>query len=124
MRVLPAPANSGIRFVRRDVNSVNNEIVLSPYNIRNQHGCITVSNNVGIRVASVNKLLAALNDNNIDNATIVLDGPEIPEDGPHSIDGSGIKFTQLIADVGIKAQSALRDNCKIPQPNGQATAWR
>ncbi|BCD97343.1 UDP-3-O-acyl-N-acetylglucosamine deacetylase [Marinagarivorans cellulosilyticus] len=124
MRVLPAPANSGIRFIRRDVNSVNNEIIVTPYNIRNEHGCITVSNAVGIRVASADRLLAALSHYSIDNATIVLDSPEIPHDGSQSIDGSGISFAQIISDVGTKAQSALRDNRNIPQPNGRATVWR
>jgi UDP-3-O-[3-hydroxymyristoyl] N-acetylglucosamine deacetylase len=54
-------------------------------------------------VLSVEHLLAALAAHGIDNARILIDGPEVP-----SMDGSARAFSDLILSVGKLEQNALR----------------
>ena len=111
MSVLPAPANSGIRFIRRDVASDRNEILAAWYTVSDTHLCTTVSNPMGVRVATIEHLIAALHVCEIDNATIVLDGPEVP-----IMDGSSKPFIEMIDSVGVRQQSWQRRAIVVKKP--------
>ncbi|BCD97869.1 UDP-3-O-acyl-N-acetylglucosamine deacetylase [Marinagarivorans cellulosilyticus] len=111
MRVLPAPANTGYRFIRRDVKGDCNEILAAWYTVSDTHLCTTISNLCGVRVSTIEHLIAALHVCDIDNAIIVLDGPEVP-----IMDGSAKAFVELIDSVGLQQQAWQRRAIVVKKP--------
>jgi len=96
MRILPALPNSGILFKRKDI--VNNNIIIpSVYNVTNATLCTTISNEYGVKVSTIEHLMAALFGLGIDNAMIEIDNDELP-----ILDGSAKVFIEKIKSVGIK----------------------
>ncbi|MDC1137288.1 UDP-3-O-acyl-N-acetylglucosamine deacetylase [Candidatus Pelagibacter sp.] len=96
MRVLPALPNSGIQFKRIDIPN-NNVIIPSVFNVTNATLCTTISNEYGIKVSTIEHLMAALFGLGIDNAIIEVDNDELP-----ILDGSAKIFIEKIKKVGIK----------------------
>ena len=70
-----------------------------------------LSNGEGMRVGTVEHLMAALAGCGIDNAVVELDGPEVP-----IMDGSAAPFVALIERAGIVTQDAARRAIKILKP--------
>lgn len=103
MTVMPAEANTGYRFIRSDVPVGRNEVLATWHTVSDSHLCTTVSNNMGIRVSTIEHLIAALHACGVDNARIVLDGPEVP-----IMDGSAKPFVELINSVGLSKQQEER----------------
>lgn len=103
MTVMPAEANTGIRFVRKDISHGFNEVLANWHVVSDTHLNTTVSNRMGVRVSTIEHLMAALFSCGIDNALVVLDGPEIP-----IMDGSALPFVNLIEGAGRKNQHADR----------------
>ena len=103
MTVMPADANTGYRFVRRDVLHNYKEVLAAWHTVSDTRLCITVSNHMGVRVSTIEHLIAALHASGIDNARIILDSPEVP-----IMDGSALPFIELIDSVGRIRQSAER----------------
>jgi UDP-3-O-[3-hydroxymyristoyl] N-acetylglucosamine deacetylase len=96
MRVLPALPNSGIQFKRIDIPN-NNIIIPSVFNVTSATLCTTISNEYGIKVSTIEHLMAALFGLGIDNATIEIDNDELP-----ILDGSSKIFIEKIKEIGIK----------------------
>ena len=96
MRILPALPNSGIQFKRIDISN-NNIIIPSVFNVTNATLCTTISNEYGVKVSTIEHLMAALFGLGIDNAIIEIDNFEIP-----ILDGSSKVFIEKIKSVGIK----------------------
>ena len=96
MRVLPALPNSGIQFKRIDILN-NNIIIPSVFNVTNATLCTTISNEYGIKVSTIEHLMAALFGLGIDNAMLEIDNDEVP-----ILDGSAKVFIEKIKNVGIK----------------------
>ena len=96
MRVLPALPNSGIQFKRIDIQN-NNIIIPSVFNVTNATLCTTISNEHGIKVSTIEHLMAALFGLGIDNAIIEVNNDELP-----ILDGSAKIFIEKIKSVGIK----------------------
>ena len=71
----------------------------------------TVVGRDGATVSTVEHLLSALFACGIDNADIVVDGPEIPV-----MDGSAAYFTASIARLGVVAQDAPRPYFRVDRP--------
>jgi len=111
MRILPAEANSGIVFARRDVEAFRAEVPALWHNVIDTRLSTTLGNALGVRVSTVEHLLAALYAGGIDNARIVLDGPEIPV-----MDGSALPYTTVLQKTGALRQSALRRAILIKKP--------
>jgi len=102
----PAPANSGIVFVRTDcVPPV--EIPARPEYVGDTSFCTTLVKD-GVRVGTVEHLLSAMAGLGIDNAIVELSAPEVP-----IMDGSSGPFVFLIQSAGIKEQSAPKRFIKI-----------
>lgn len=110
MRVTPAEANSGIVFVRRDIESNRSEIPANWQNVSDTRLSTTIANKRGIRVSTIEHLMAALHACGIDNARILVDGPEVP-----IMDGSALPFVSLINQVGKVQQEAERNAIVIKQ---------
>ena len=96
IKIIPSEPNTGITFVRTDLTN-NNIIKPSVFNVSDASYCTTLSNDKGIKISTVEHLMAALFAKGIDNAIIEVDGPEIP-----ILDGSSKDFLKLINDVGVE----------------------
>lgn len=106
MTFLPAKPNHGIKFQRVDLEGqpivkadVDNVVDLS-------RG--TTIEEGGARINTVEHTLAALVGLEIDNILIQLDGPE-----PPIMDGSSIKFVDILKEAGSEEQNALRNFCEV-----------
>jgi len=79
----PAPVGTGLVFIRTDITDRDNAIIVSPEAVTSVKNCTTLSNAAGVKVATIEHLLAALAASGIDNLYIDLDGEELP-----ALDGS------------------------------------
>ena len=96
MRILPALPNSGIQFKRIDIPK-NNIIIPSVFNVTSATLCTTISNEYGVKISTIEHLMAALFGLGIDNAVIELNNEEVP-----ILDGSAKIFIEKIKSAGIK----------------------
>ncbi len=110
LKIKPAPVNSGIKFIRKDIPK-DPVIPVKPDNIFNTNRATDISNN-GYKVQTIEHLMAALYGLGIDNAVIELDGPEVP-----AMDGSAVSFVFMIQQYGgIKVQNAYKKFLVIKKP--------
>jgi UDP-3-O-[3-hydroxymyristoyl] N-acetylglucosamine deacetylase len=106
--VLPARANSGIIFFRTDVSD-KSPFVTAIYNaVSDTKLCTKISNEDGTSVQTIEHLMAAFAGTGVHNATVEIDGPEMP-----ILDGSSKTFVKEILAVGKKALSEPVDGFKI-----------
>jgi UDP-3-O-[3-hydroxymyristoyl] N-acetylglucosamine deacetylase / 3-hydroxyacyl-[acyl-carrier-protein] dehydratase len=96
VKVLPLPANSGIRFFRTDLNA---EIPLTPEGVIGTTRGTTLSGEKNATVHTVEHFLAALFGLGIDNVRVEMDSEEMP-----ILDGSAARFCELIREAGIVEQ--------------------
>ena len=102
IRLLPAPADSGIRFRRTDLDPVV-ELPARADLVRDTQLCTALVNEDGVRVATIEHLMSALAGLGIDNLTIELNAPEVP-----IMDGSAAPFVYLLQQAGIRELDALK----------------
>ena len=96
IRILPSQPNSGIIFKRVDLKE-NNIIVPNFENVCEATLCTTISNQFGIKVSTIEHLMAAFLGLGIDNAIVETDAQEIP-----ILDGSAKEFIEALKRAGIK----------------------
>ncbi len=111
MTLMPADANSGYVFMRRDVSPLRAEVPARWNTVVDTRLSTTVANAFGTRVSTIEHLLAALSTCGVHNARIVLDAPEVP-----IMDGSAAPFVGLIDKVGRERQTALVQAIIIDKP--------
>ncbi len=109
LTIKPAAANTGIRFVRSDLES--QRVVPAHMKQVVDTTLATTLGNGAARVATTEHLMAALRGFGIDNAEIELDSHEVP-----IMDGSAGPFFHLLTMGGRKRQGALRKVLKITRP--------
>jgi len=109
MTLHPAAAATGIVFRRSDRGGA--EIVASWRNVIDSTLCTTIGTPDGLKIATIEHLMAAFAGLEIDNAVVELDGPEVPV-----MDGSAAPFVFLIECAGIAEQIAPRRGIKILKP--------
>ena len=113
--ICPADADSGISFVRTGVpGSPDVEIPARHSAVGSTELCTVLGDPRGVFVATVEHLLAALVGLGIDNATIEIDGAEVPV-----MDGSAEAFVDAIDRVGIR-----RAECAEALPQDQEAGAR
>ena len=96
VKILPGKENQGIVFRRIDLK--DNNLVLANYkNVSSAKLCTTLQNKHGVKVTTVEHLLAALYIIGIDNALIDIDCEEIP-----IMDGSAKDFLNKLNKTIIK----------------------
>lgn len=110
MTLRPAPAGSGIRFLRED-RSGSAPIHASVEAIADTTRCTLLKGVDGATVSTVEHLMAALAAWGIDNIEIALDGPEVP-----AMDGSARPFFFLLGCAGIVEQEAPRTVIEVLHP--------
>lgn len=101
LTVKPAPEDSGIRFMRKDIGE-DAVIEAVAENVSGTARCTTITNG-SFSVVTIEHLLSALTGMGIDNAIIELDNEEVP-----ILDGSARPYVEAIREVGTLAQSAPR----------------
>ena len=99
MKINPAVPNTGIVFKRIDLKN-NNYVVPGIFNVSNANFCTTISNEFGVKVSTIEHVMAALFGKGIDNALIEIDSQEVP-----ILDGSAKEFVEKINLAGIKESS-------------------
>jgi UDP-3-O-[3-hydroxymyristoyl] N-acetylglucosamine deacetylase len=111
LRLLPAPENTGIVFIRTDLKNGARLIPARWDHVVDTHLCTVIGNASGARVATIEHLMAALHAGGIDNAFIEIDGAEVPV-----MDGSADPFVFLIEMAGVTRQAAPRRVIEILNP--------
>ena len=96
MNVLPSSPNSGIIFKRIDLKQ-NNIVIPNFENVCDATLCTTVSNQFGVKVSTIEHLMAAFLGLGIDNAIVELDSQEVP-----ILDGSAKDFIRILKKTGLK----------------------
>ena len=96
VNILPASPNSGIVFKRIDLKK-NNIIIPNFENVSEATLCTTVSNQFGVKVSTIEHLMAAFFGLGVDNAIVELDGQEVP-----ILDGSAKDFIKILEETGLK----------------------
>lgn len=109
IRLLPAPVDHGIVFVRTDIANFPRVAVGQAW-ICDTLLCTGIEQH-GARVRTVEHLLAALSSTGIDNAIIEIDAQEIP-----ILDGSSAPWLHLIAEAGVEQQDAWRKALEVVKP--------
>ena len=111
LRVRPAPADTGIQFLRKDAPPETGMIPARWNRVADTRRCTVLMNEHGVSVRSVEHLLAALHACNIDNAIVEIEGPEVP-----AVDGSAQPFVTLIEQASVTRQETPRQALKILKP--------
>ena len=107
VNVIPAREGEGIVFKRVDLKK-NNEIKANFKNVTSAKLCTTLENNHGVKVSTVEHLLAALYIVGIDNAIIEIDNEEVP-----IMDGSSRDFINAFEKNDLVNQTKKRKYLKI-----------
>ena len=108
MLLKPAPAGTGILFVRTDLGGA--EIAAVAINTA-ATSYATILRQNGAMVQTVEHLLGALAGLGISNLYVEIDAEEVP-----IMDGSAAPFVRMIADAGIKLQDRVQTVLKITKP--------
>ena len=107
INVIPAKENEGIVFKRIDLKE-NNLIKANFNNVSSARLCTTLENNSGVKVSTVEHLLAAFYIIGIDNALVEIDNEEVP-----IMDGSSKDFIYKLKKIDLLDQSRKRKYLKI-----------
>src|SRR3954467_15374559 len=99
----PASIDAGFIFVRRTPGGCEREVQATARSVISTEFATVLGDLDGPLVSTAEHVLAALRGMGIDNATIDLDGPEVP-----IMDGSAAPFVAAIDRAGILTQSAPR----------------
>lgn len=101
MRLLPAKINSGVVFVRDDLNPPQ-RFAASAELVTDTRLC-TVMQSGEAKVATVEHIMSALAGLGVDNVEIHLDAAEVP-----IVDGSSAPFVYLLQSAGLVSQDAAK----------------
>lgn len=109
--IRPAPAHSGIVFIRTDVTDRDNRVPVRAKAVQPTALNTEIANPAGVHVSTIEHLMAAFAALSVDNAVVELDGPELP-----IMDGSAAPFVALIDKAGRRVQDAPRRFIEILKP--------
>src|SRR6201987_125704 len=99
----PASVDAGFIFVRTGLDGADREIEAKADSVIATDFATVLGDRDGPLVSTAEHVLAALRGMGIDNATIDVDGPEVP-----IMDGSAAPFVAAIDQAGILTQAAPR----------------
>ena len=97
----PAPVDAGFVFVRTGLEGSDREVQATAEPVIATEFATVLGDREGPLVSTAEHVLAALRGMGVDNATIEIDGPEVP-----IMDGSAAAFVAAIDQAGIVTQSA------------------
>ena len=99
LAVRPAPVGTGIVFVRTDITDRDNRIPVSGEAVIDARLNTMIENAAGVRLSTIEHLMAAFAALGVSNAVVEVDGPELP-----ILDGSALQFVQLLDRAGFRRQ--------------------
>jgi UDP-3-O-[3-hydroxymyristoyl] N-acetylglucosamine deacetylase len=108
MCLRPAAANFGVAFKRIDLPA-SPTIEANPANIVDAHHATTIGKG-GVKVRTIEHLMAAFAGMGLDNVLVELNGEEVP-----IMDGSAAPFVELIKKAGLRRQMVPRTYLKIKE---------
>lgn len=119
MTIVPAPEGHGIKFQRVDLDEMPIIPAITDYVTATSRGTTLEQN--GVKVCTIEHVLAALSAMGVDNALVKIDAPEVP-----ILDGSARLYAQEISKVGLQEQGApkcffeLKDKISYKDPKSGA----
>lgn len=108
IRILPAPASTGIVFVRTDLE--NFEIPASWRHVARVSYATSLMRQ-GVLISTTEHLLSVLYSMGIDNVYVEIDNLEVP-----ILDGSGLPFVRLLQEAGIRQYRRKRRYLNVRRP--------
>jgi len=109
LRILPAPPNTGIVFIRTDLDDTR--IRASWRLVERVSYATSLMHPKGIFISTTEHLLSVLYSMSVDNALVELDNLELP-----ILDGSGLPFIDLLREAGVQESGRPRRYMRILQP--------
>ncbi|MFN4296036.1 MAG: UDP-3-O-acyl-N-acetylglucosamine deacetylase [Brevundimonas sp.] len=106
-----APAGTGVVFVRTDVTDRDNRIPVSGEAVVEARLNTMIENADGVRLSTIEHLMAAFAALGVSNVIVEVDGPELP-----ILDGSALPFVQLLDRAGFRRQQAPVRYIEILEP--------
>tara|TARA_B100000963_G_C22593255_1_gene656550 strand:+ start:226 stop:1152 length:927 start_codon:yes stop_codon:yes gene_type:complete len=107
IRIVPSDLNQKIIFKRVDLQS-NNLIEANFKNVSSAKLCTTLENKHGVKVSTVEHLLAAIYISEIDSAVIEIDSEEVP-----ILDGSARDFLKALKKSGLRTLNNKRKYLRL-----------
>jgi UDP-3-O-[3-hydroxymyristoyl] N-acetylglucosamine deacetylase len=107
----PASVDAGFIFVRSGIEGGDREVRATPDAVIATEFQTVLGDAEGPLVSTAEHVLAALRGMGVDNATIEVDGPEVP-----IMDGSAAPFVIAVEQAGIVTQSAPRRFIQVLKP--------
>jgi UDP-3-O-[3-hydroxymyristoyl] N-acetylglucosamine deacetylase len=107
IKIYPAKANQGIVFKRTDLKE-NNLVEANFMNVSSAILCTTLENIHGVKVSTVEHLLAAFYIAGIDNALVEINCEEMP-----IMDGSSKNFLDVFKEIKIISLLSKRKYLKV-----------
>ena len=120
MKLMPAPADQGIRFRRTDLRS-KPVIEALAENVSNTARSTTISHDEAVAV-TIEHIMSALTGLGVDNAVIELDNIEVP-----ILDGSAKPYVDAVLKDGLADQGVPRNYVDLPYAlevrDGKTGSW-
>ena len=111
VEIHPAAPNSGIQFRRIDITESRQTINAHPDNVEQARLCTRISNEDGVRLETVEHIMAAFAGLGIDNAIVHVDSGEAP-----ILDGSSLPVVEAILRAGITTLPVRRRTLVVTAP--------
>lgn len=108
LELRPAPAGSGITFIRTDLNGLRIPALQAS---TTAHDYATTVGKDDVSVGTVEHLLSAVMACEITDLDISIDGPEVP-----IVDGSAVPFVHLIDAAGVRPLGAEVEVLRVTSP--------
>ncbi|WP_426419921.1 UDP-3-O-acyl-N-acetylglucosamine deacetylase [Bradyrhizobium genosp. A] len=107
----PAPVDAGFIFVRTGLEGSDREVQATAEHVVATDLATVLGDRDGPLISTAEHVLAALRGMGVDNATIEIDGAEVP-----IMDGSAAAFVAAIDQAGIVTQPAQRRFIQVLRP--------
>lgn len=108
LRIVPAPAGTGIVFKRTDLNNFQ---IPARWEYVERVSYATSLMKGGVLISTTEHLLSVFYSMGLDNAYVELDNLEVP-----IVDGSGAPFVELLRKAGIRTYQRQRKYLRIVKP--------
>ncbi len=108
IRILPAPASTGIVFLRTDLDRF--QVAASFRNVARVSYATSLMRQ-GVLISTTEHLLSVFYSMGLDNAYVEIDNLEVP-----ILDGSGRPFVDMLRSAGLKTYRRLRRYLRIRRP--------
>jgi UDP-3-O-[3-hydroxymyristoyl] N-acetylglucosamine deacetylase len=107
----PASVDAGFIFIRTGLDGRDREVQAVAESVIATEFATVLGDREGPLVSTAEHVLASLRGMGVDNATIEIDGPEVP-----IMDGSAAAFVAAIDQAGILTQSGSRRFLQVLKP--------